>query len=254
MWHSTAIGAASASDANKRAEIESHERALREARPETFRKPFGEPWETDYWIKWATIAYALRQLGIHAPERILDVGCGRGWTTTFLAESGYSPVGIDLAPAMIEMAQGRARRVGVEASFQIADMETFSLGERFVAVLVYDALHHTLRQEATVERIAEHLAPGGWVLFGEPSLLHHVSPGARRTHRDVGWVERGIGVWKLKRDCRAHGLGNFRRFFEVTGPYESRLRGFAWQLVRLAAANVAFAPRASVWLAAQRLK
>jgi 2-polyprenyl-3-methyl-5-hydroxy-6-metoxy-1,4-benzoquinol methylase len=254
MSPSTASWTTARSEANKRAEIGSHERALREARPETFRKPFGEPWETDYWTKWATIAHALRQLGVQAPARILDVGCGSGWTTTFLAESGYSPVGIDLAPAMIEMAQRRTRRVGVEARFHVADMETFSLGERFDAMLVFDALHHTLRQEATVERVAEHLVPGGWVLFGEPSLLHYVSPGARRTHRDVGWVERGIGVRKLKHDCRAHGLGNFRRFFEGTGPYDSRLRGFAWQLVRLAAANFAFAPRASIWMAAERLE
>jgi SAM-dependent methyltransferase len=242
------------SDEHKRAEIESHERSLREARPETFRKPFGPPWESDYWIKWATITDALRRLGINPPAAILDVGCGSGWTTTFLGECGYSPLGIDLAPAMIEMAKRRAGRTRVDARFLVADMETFSLGTEFEAILVFDALHHTTRQEATVERIAAHLKPGAWVLFGEPSLLHHVSPEARRTHRDVGWVERGIGVRKLKRDCRRAGLGNFRRFFEGTGSYESRVGGFGWQLIRLAAANIAFAPQASVWLAAQRLE
>jgi hypothetical protein len=51
------------SDEHKQAEIESHERALREARPETFRKPFRKPWESD-WIKWATITAALRRLGV----------------------------------------------------------------------------------------------------------------------------------------------------------------------------------------------
>ncbi len=241
-------------DEHKLAEIESHERALREAKPETFRKPFGEPWEPDYWIKWATITHALRRLGIHPPATILDVGCGSGWTTTFLAESGYSSIGIDLASAMIEMARRRARRTGVDAHFRVADMESFSLGRTFEAVLVFDALHHTTRQEETVKRIAEHLEPGGWVLFGEPSLLHHVSPAARRTHREVGWVERGIGVRTLKRDCREVGLGSFRRFFEGTGSYESRVTGFAWELVRLVAANFAFAPQASIWLAAQRLE
>jgi 2-polyprenyl-3-methyl-5-hydroxy-6-metoxy-1,4-benzoquinol methylase len=238
---------------HKQAEIASHERALREARPESFRKPFGEPWDSDYWIKWATITDALRLLGVSPPATILDIGCGSGWTTTFLAECGYLPLGMDLAPAMIEMAKRRAARTHVDARFLVADMEAFSLGRKFEAALVFDALHHTTRQEATVQRIAEHLKPGGWVLFGEPSLLHHVSPAARRTHRDVGWVERGIGVRKLKRDCRRAGLGGFRRFFEGTGSYESRVRGFGWQLIRLAAANVAFAPRASIWLAARRV-
>ena len=239
---------------HKRAEIESHERALREAKPETFRKPFGEPWEPDYWVKWATITHALRRLGVHPPSTILDVGCGGGWTTTFLVESGYSALGIDLAPAMIEMARRRALRTRVEARFRVADMENLALGRKFDAVLVFDALHHTRRQKETVKRIAGHLNPGAWVLFGEPSLLHHVSPSARRTHRDLGWVERGIGVRRLKRDCREVGLCGFRRFFEGTGPYESRVRGFGWQLIRLASANLVFAPRASVWLAAQRLE
>jgi 2-polyprenyl-3-methyl-5-hydroxy-6-metoxy-1,4-benzoquinol methylase len=241
-------------DAHKQAEIESHQRALREARPETFRKPFGEPWAPDYWIKWATITYALRRLGVDSSAAILDVGCGSGWTTTFLAETGYSPLGIDLAPAMIEMARRRAESAGVEARFRVADMETFSLEEQFDAALVFDALHHTTRQATAVEKIGEHLRTGGWVLFGEPSLLHHVSPEARRTHRDIGWIERGIGVRQLKRDCKACGLGNFRRFFEGTGSYESRTRGFVWQLIRLGTATFAFAPGASVWLAAQRLE
>src|SRR5436190_20589544 len=61
---------------HKQAEIASHERALLEARPETFRKPFGEPWDSDYWIKWATITEALRRLGVNPPATILDVGCG----------------------------------------------------------------------------------------------------------------------------------------------------------------------------------
>src|SRR5437762_1107513 len=46
---------------HKQAEIARHERALREAKPETFRKPFGEPWESDYWIKWATITGNFRR-------------------------------------------------------------------------------------------------------------------------------------------------------------------------------------------------
>lgn len=61
-----------------------------------------------------------------------------------------------------------------------------------------------------------------------------------------------MSVRALKRDCRAAGRGEFRRFFEGTRPYESRVREFAWQAVRLVAANGASAPQASVWLAARK--
>ena len=43
-----------------------------------------------------------------------------------------------------------------------------------------------------------------------------------------------------------------RRFFQPTRPYENRVRGFGWQLMRLVAANVWVAPGAHLWLAARR--
>ena len=115
--------------------------------------------------------------------------------------------------------------------------------------MVFDALHHSRRQAEVVRGIATALRPGGWVLFGEPSVLRGVSPGARRASKDLGWVERGIKVSAPKGDCAAAGLTEFRRFFEGTSPYESRSLGFGRELIRLVAANVAFAPRSSMWLA-----
>lgn len=239
-------------DRNKQAEIATAEASLREGDPHIFRKPFGAPWGIESFLKWATIASALDLLGVEHDAEILDVGCGEGWTSVFLAESGYRPTGVDLAPARIEMAVARARRWGVDASFVSGDMDHLELGREFDAVLVYDALHHTNRQSQAVTHISKHLRPGGWVLFGEPSLLHAISPHARRTTRELGWVERGIGVRRLRRDCRAAGLSEFRRFFEPSRPYHDRVSGFGWQAVRLATANVAIAPQTSVWLAARR--
>ena len=237
---------------NKHAEIATAQASLDSREPHLFRKPFGSPWGIEPFLKWATIGYALERLGTAPDAEILDVGCGEGWTSVFLAESGYRPTGIDLAPACIEMAVARATRWSVDATFEVGDMDALDLGREFDAVLVYDALHHSARQRAVVANVARHLRPGGWVLFGEPSWLHAVSPSARRTTRELGWIERGIRVRSLRRDCAAAGLGDFERFFEPTRPYQRRLAGFGWQAARLAAADVAVAPQASVWLAAQR--
>jgi 2-polyprenyl-3-methyl-5-hydroxy-6-metoxy-1,4-benzoquinol methylase len=237
---------------NKRAEIDTARESLDSGEAHLFRKPFGAPWGIEPFLKWATIGYALEALGTAPDTEILDLGCGEGWTSVFLAESGYRPTGIDLAPARIEMAVARAARWSVEATFAVGDMDELDLGRRFDVVLVYDALHHSARQRAVVANVARHLRPGGWALFGEPSWLHAVSPAARRTTRELGWIERGIRIRRLRHDCAAAGLSEFRRFFEPTRPYERRVRGFGWQAVRLAAADVAVAPQASVWLAAKR--
>jgi SAM-dependent methyltransferase len=213
-------------------------------------KPFG--WGSEHWVRWATIDESLRRLGVAPGTDVLDVGCGTGWTTLLLAETGFSAVGIDLVPANLEVARSRAKRWSSSARFEQADMDDFELHKRFGAILVFDSLHHSRRQAAAIECLARHLQPGGWVLFGEPSWLHWISPHARQTTRELGWSERGITARGLRRDCSAAGLGEFCRFFEGTRPYESRVREFARQLARLAGANIAVFPRALIWVAARK--
>lgn len=219
---------------------------------DTFRKPFGRAWGATYWTKWATITSAIDRLDIPDQARILDIGVGTGWTTLFLAEAGYDVLGVTIAPAAVEIAEARAVKWSSTARFAVGDMEELAFDADFDFVLIFDALHHSKRQAQVIEGIANALKPGGWVLFGEPSILHGVSPGARRANTELGWVERGISVPRLQRDCARTGLTDFRRFFEGTSPYDSRARGFAWQMIRLAAANIAVAPRSSVWLAARK--
>lgn len=220
--------------------------------PNSHSKPFGQFWGSESWGKWQTIIYALRQLGVAEDKAILDIGVGVGWTTIFLAESGFHAMGVEIAPASVEIATARAARYDADATFQAADMDTLKLDRTFDAVLVFDALHHSTRQAHVVERIAAHLRPGGWVLFGEPSWLHGVSPRARRTTTELGWVERGIGVRRLKRDCVAAGLGDFRRFYEGTQPHAGGPTSFVYQCARLLMARFASAPQMSIWLAAQK--
>jgi SAM-dependent methyltransferase len=236
---------------HKQAEVDSRtpDMMAREA-----RKPFGwaHGWGAECWLQWAAVTEMLHRLAIAPPARVLDLGCGPGWTTAFLAEAGYAATGIDLVPANIEVARERAERWEVSAEFAVGDMEDLHLGRRFDALLLLDALHHSTRPAAVLAVAARHLEPGGWLLLGEPSWLHRFSPHARHTTRRRGWTERGIGVRRLRRDLRAAGFGDMRRFFGPTRPYEGRVRGLLREGARLAGANVAAAPQMHVWMAAER--
>jgi SAM-dependent methyltransferase len=236
-----------APEAHKQAEIDSRTPAFIAAES---TKPFG--WESYHWVRWATVAEALRRLAIPRGARVLDVGCGPGWTSLFLAESGYEVTAIDLVPANVELTAQRAARWGASVTAEVADMDELDLGRRFAFVLLHDALHHSRRHPQALERVAAHLEPGGWLLLGETSWLHRLSPSAHRQTRDTGWVERGFTVRGLRGDLRAAGLVEIRRFFQGTAPYESRGREFSWQLVRLLAGNFAAAPRSAIWLAGRR--
>jgi SAM-dependent methyltransferase len=213
-------------------------------------KPFG--WDAAHFVEWATVTEMLHRLGLQRGASAIDVGCGSGWTTLFLAEAGFDALGYDLVPENVELARERARRWGSAARFEVADMDALPDGPPVDVALVFDALHHTRAQRATLGGVHRRLKPGGWVLLGEPTWLHRISPEARRVRAERGWLERGLTLRGLKRDLRATGFGTVRRFFQPTRPYAGRVREFTWQLTRLAAANWAWAPQAHLWVAAER--
>jgi 2-polyprenyl-3-methyl-5-hydroxy-6-metoxy-1,4-benzoquinol methylase len=47
----------------------------------------------------------------------LDLGCGAGQNSTWLAELGWSVTGIDVAPSAIALAEQTARDAGVSVGF-----------------------------------------------------------------------------------------------------------------------------------------
>jgi SAM-dependent methyltransferase len=213
-------------------------------------KPFG--WDAAHFVEWATVTEMLHVIGLQPGANVIDVGCGSGWTTLFLAEAGFEALGYDLAPANVDLARERAARWGSSARFEVADMDALPGGPPADAALIFDALHHTAGQATALRGVHDRLKPGGWLLLGEPTWLHRLSPEARRVRQERGWLERGLTLRGLRRDLRAAGFGETRRFFQPTRPYEGRVRGFGWQLARLVGGNLAVAPQAHLWVAARR--
>ena len=65
---------------------------------------------------------ALRDNGIR-DGKIVDLGCGSGIWARALADAGYEVVGVDISPAMIEL----ARRSVPEAQFHVASCFAFRI-------------------------------------------------------------------------------------------------------------------------------
>src|SRR5262245_23484393 len=57
-----------------------------------------------------------------APGRAVELGCGTGTNSVWLAQQGFDVHGVDLSPLAIERAQQRAAEVGVRARFLVADI------------------------------------------------------------------------------------------------------------------------------------
>ena len=81
---------------------------------------------------------------------VLDLGCGTGTLSLLAAEQGHRVTGVDLSPAMIDLA--RAKLAGRDAAFLVGDAATPPVGEqRYDVVLVRHVLW-TLPDPARVLR------------------------------------------------------------------------------------------------------
>jgi SAM-dependent methyltransferase len=117
----------------------------------------------------------LAALKLDAPYRVVDVGCGGGGTAFEIlrrAPAGSVVHGVDISPALVEVARERAGREARAIAFQIADMATAAPDlpyDRMVSrfgVLFFD------RPQAAFANLVRWLAPGGRFAFaawGPPS-------------------------------------------------------------------------------------
>ncbi|MEU7723547.1 class I SAM-dependent DNA methyltransferase [Streptomyces tibetensis] len=95
---------------------------------------------------------------------LLDVACGTGQHLRHLAGLFDHVEGVELSPDMLALAARRNPGVPLHQG----DMRTFGLGRRFDAVVcMFSSIGHlrdTGELDATLERFAQHLAPGGVIL------------------------------------------------------------------------------------------
>jgi 2-heptyl-1-hydroxyquinolin-4(1H)-one methyltransferase len=95
---------------------------------------------------------------------VLDVGCGEAAVDLYLAERGYTTVGLDLSPTAIELAKAEAAERGLtNASFEVADISAFTGYDGRFETIVDSTLFHSIPVEAREgyqQSIVRAAAPG----------------------------------------------------------------------------------------------
>jgi 2-polyprenyl-6-hydroxyphenyl methylase/3-demethylubiquinone-9 3-methyltransferase len=95
---------------------------------------------------------------------ILDIGCGGGMLTNYLAERGYKVHGIDLSPSSLEVAKARDRTRNVHYECADATALPFQDGS-FDAVCAMDLLEHVESPENVIAEASRVLKKGGLFFF-----------------------------------------------------------------------------------------
>jgi 2-heptyl-1-hydroxyquinolin-4(1H)-one methyltransferase len=95
---------------------------------------------------------------------VLDVGCGEAAVDLYLAERGFTTVGLDLSPTAIELATAEAVKRGLtNASFEVADISAFGGYDGRFNTIVDSTLFHSIpvqAREGYQQSVARAAAPG----------------------------------------------------------------------------------------------
>jgi SAM-dependent methyltransferase len=113
----------------------------------------------------------LRNAGIDADMRVLDLGCGAGDVSMLAAElvgTAGSIVGVDRSQEVLNLARERAQEAGLrQISFVQASVEDFSTDEPFDLVIGRYILVHQPEPVAVLRNAARLIRPGGALAFHE---------------------------------------------------------------------------------------
>lgn len=100
--------------------------------------------------------------------RIVEIGCGTGQMSLYLARSERLVIGADLTRASLLLAAQAAGRFGIDRVLFV-ETDLFSPGLRngaFDVVYCSGVLHHTPDPRGAFRRIAQLARPGGMVILG----------------------------------------------------------------------------------------
>ncbi|QXE90727.1 class I SAM-dependent methyltransferase [Geomonas subterranea] len=107
-------------------------------------------------------------------RRSLDLACGEGRNSIYLAQHGFIATGVDISPRGLERARRRAAEVGVAVEFIEADLDCWRPQGEYHLILNFNFLMREL-----IPSLMEALVPGG-VLLMETILDAPGMPGEHR--------------------------------------------------------------------------
>jgi SAM-dependent methyltransferase len=127
--------------------------------------------------------------------RLLDLGCGSGYTSRFMAGPSTRVLGIDLSPAQIELAReaSAADPNRDRLEFRVSGVADLRDEDPFDAVLGHAFLHHLARDELELllDDIAAVLRPGGRAWFLEPVFFPQGDVTAAARLKQAEWMLSG---------------------------------------------------------------
>ena len=120
-----------------------------------------------------TVAAMLELLDVRRGQRVLDVGCGSGWTTALLQHlvgPGPRVIGVEVVPELVDFGRRNLARASVDARIEQAASGVLGWPEE----APYDRILVSAEPRELPEELVAQLAPGGRMVIPVAGTMHTV--------------------------------------------------------------------------------
>lgn len=179
---------------------------------------WGEHLHHGYWIRGdesketaqlQLIEHLAQVAGIQPGLDILDVGCGFGGSSIYLAQKYRTQAtGITISAVQVEMANKAAAAARANASFLLMDAEAMTFPKPFDMVWSVESISHYQDIPSFFVSAAKLLKPGGTLAITDWFKRKNLSP--RESKKFFSSIETGMLV-------RLHSMEDYERFMAAGG-------------------------------------
>jgi len=166
-------------------------------------------WETPAGKeRWARRARMLTR-HLTARKKVLEIGCGTGYLSKELVQTGAIITAIDISPDLLFMAIQEVIADNIEFQIENAYAMTFA-DDSFDFIVGSSVLHH-LDVEQALQECYRALKPGGTLRFTEPNMLNPQIALQKNIPFFKKWAgdspdETAFFRWSLKRQLAKAGF------------------------------------------------
>ncbi len=183
-----------------------------------YRSLWGEHIHHGYWIRGdesketaqiQLIEHLAKLAGIKTGMRVLDIGCGYGGSSLYLAKKyGASTTGITISPVQVKMAQEAAAKAKVDANFLLMDAEEMEFTQPFDLLWSVESISHYQDPRRFFASAAKFLKPGG--CFALTDWFQKENPSAAERKKFIEPIEQGMMV-------ELRGMNEYSDFLAASG-------------------------------------
>jgi tocopherol O-methyltransferase len=183
-----------------------------------YRLLWGEHIHHGYWLSGdesketaqiQLIEHLAQLANIKAGSRVLDIGCGFGGSSIYLAKKyGASVTGITISPVQVQMAKDEAAKTNVDASFLLMDAEEMQFAQPFDLLWSVESISHYQNPRQFFASAAQFLKPGG--RFALTDWFQKEDLSAAEKKKFIEPIENGMMV-------ELRGMNDYSEFLVSSG-------------------------------------